>query len=188
MSTDVIKKAVENQVKNLEDKTGKSISEWISIVNNSDLEKHGELVSMLKEKYGIGHGYANMVVHKAKESGAASSPGEDLVTEQYKGKEGLKELYDQLIKEIKHFGPDIELSPKKAYVSVRRKKQFAIVQPSTKTRLDVGLMLKDTPATKKLEAAGSWNAMCTHSIKIESAADITPQLIKWIRQSYDQAG
>ena len=188
MSTDAIKKAVENQVKNLEEKTGKSIGDWITIVNSSGLEKHGELVSMLKEKYGIGHGYANMVVHKAKETNAAASPDDELVAEQYKGKEALKELYDILIKEIHQFGSDVELAPKKAYVSVRRKKQFAILQPSTKTRLDVGLMLKDTPASGKLEAAGSWNAMCTHRIKLESSADITPQLIKWIRQSYDLAG
>ena len=188
MSIDAIKKAVENQVKNLEEKTGKSIGDWITIVNSSGLEKHGELVSMLKEKYGIGHGYANMVVHKAKESNAASSPDDELVAEQYKGKELLKELYDQLIKEIKQFGPDVELAPKKAYVSVRRKKQFSILQPSTKTRLDVGLMLKDTPTSGKLEAAGSWNAMCTHRIKLESKGDVTPQLIKWIKQSYDLAG
>jgi predicted transport protein len=188
MSMDSIKKAVESQVKNLEEKTGKTIYEWKSIVNNSGLEKHGELVSMLKEKYGIGHGYANMVVHKAKETGAGSSADDELVTEQYKGKEALKDLYDLLIKEIQQFGNDVELSPKKAYVSVRRKKQFAILQPSTKTRLDVGLMLKDTAATGKLEAAGSWNAMCTHRIKLESRSDIIPQLIKWIRQSYDIAG
>jgi predicted transport protein len=188
MSTESIKKAVDNQVKNLEEKTGKSINEWKSIVINSGLEKHGELVAMLKDKYGIGHGYANMVVHQAKETGAASSADDELVTEQYKGKEALKELYDILIKEIHQFGPDVELAPKKAYVSVRRKKQFAILQPSTKTRLDVGLMLKDTPASGKLEAAGSWNAMCTHRIKLESRSDITPQLIKWIRQSYDLAG
>jgi predicted transport protein len=188
MSTDAIKKAVENQVKNLEEKTGKSIDEWITIVNTSGLEKHGELVSMLKEKYGIGHGYANMVVHKAKETHAAASPDDELVAEQYKGKEALKELYELLIKEIRQFGPDVELAPKKAYVSVRRKKQFAILQPSTKTRLDVGLMLKDTPASGKLEAAGSWNAMCTHRIKLENKTDVTPQLIKWIRQSYELAG
>jgi predicted transport protein len=143
---------------------------------------------MLKEKYGIGHGYANMVVHKAKESNAAASPDDKLVAEQYKGKEALKELYDLLIKEIRQFGPDVELAPKKAYVSIRRKKQFAILQPSTKTRLDVGLMLKDTPASGTLEAAGSWNAMCTHRIKLENKTDVTPQLIKWIRQSYDLAG
>jgi predicted transport protein len=152
------------------------------------VEKHGELVSMLKEKYGIGHGYANMLVHKAKETGAASSADNELVTEQYKGKEALKDLYDLLIKEIQQFGNDVELSPKKAYVSIRRKKQFAILQPSTKTRLDIGLMLKDTAATGKLEAAGSWNAMCTHRIKLESKDDVTPQLIKWVKQSYDLAG
>jgi predicted transport protein len=188
MSMDSIKKAVESQVKNLEEKTGKTIYEWKSIVNNSGLEKHGELVSKLKEKYGIGHGYANMVVHKAKETGAGSSADDELVTEQYKGKEALKDLYDLLIKEIQQFGNDVELSPKKAYVSIRRKKQFAILQPSTKTRLDIGLMLKDTAAKGNLEAAGTWNAMCTHRIKLESKADVTPQLIKWIKQSYDLAG
>ena len=68
MSTDSVKQAEINQVKNLEEKTGKKINEWISIANNSGFEKHGEILNYLKTKHGIGHGYANLVVHYAKQA------------------------------------------------------------------------------------------------------------------------
>jgi predicted transport protein len=188
MSGDAIKQAMENQVKNLEEKTGKKIDEWIKIVQNSKLEKHGELVNMLKEKYGIGHGYANMVVHTAKQSHAGFAEEEDLINEQYKGKESLRPWYDALMKIVKSLGKDVEVSPKKAYVSLRRKKQFAIIQPSTKTRLDVGLNLKDVTPSGKLEAAGSWNGMCSHRVKIEDATQVDAEVAQWLKTAYEQAG
>ena len=147
------------------------------------------MVSFLKEKHGFTHGNANTLVHFAKQShaGGAEDPDE-LVTTQYNGKEQLKKWYDKLMEEIKAFGNDVEVSPKKAYVSVRRKKQFAILQPSTKTRLDVGLNLKGVEPSGKLEAAGSWNAMCTHRVKVEDEKTISKELIEQIRQAYEQAG
>ena len=69
-------------------------------------------------------------------------------------------------------GTDVELSPKKAYVSLRRNKQFALIQPSTATRLDLGLNLKGVEPAGKLEASGSFNAMCSHRIRFTSTADI----------------
>ncbi|HEU4632854.1 MAG TPA: DUF5655 domain-containing protein [Flavisolibacter sp.] len=188
MASDAIKQAMETQVKNLEEKTGKKIGEWIEIVQASKLEKHGELVTMLKEKYGIGHGYANMVVHTAKQSHAGFAEEEDLVNEQYRGKEHVKPWYDALMKAVSAFGEDVEVSPKKAYVSLRRKKQFAIIQPSTKTRLDVGLNLKGVAPSGPLEAAGSWNAMCTHRIKIEDAKQAGTEVVQWLKKAYEQAG
>ena len=187
MPTDPLKQAEENQIKNLEEKTGKSFNEWKEIVNKSSLEKHLELVNMLKEKYKIGHGYANLIVHHAKQSHAGSSDDADLITQQYKGKEEMMPWYEKLMKEIKAFGNDVEIAPKKTYVSLRRKKQFAIIQPSTKTRMDVGLNMKNVALIGKLEAGGSWNAMCTHRVKVESEKDINGDLVKWIRQAYDQA-
>ncbi len=82
----------------------------------------------------------------------------------------------------------MELSPKKGYVSLRRKKQFAIIQPSSKTRLALGLNIKGLDASGNVEAAGSWNAMCTHRIKIMDEKIITRDLIQLIKQAYEQAG
>lgn len=114
MNTDTLKQATLNQVKNLEDKTGKKMQEWIDIANKSGFDKHGEILNFLKAKHDLGHGYANLVVHYAKQSHAgAVENSEDLVTEQYKGKENLKPWYDKLMKEINKFGKDVEISPKK---------------------------------------------------------------------------
>lgn len=189
MSTAALQQAVANQLKNIEAGTGKSIAEWTAIIQQSGLEKHGELVNMLKSNFGLGHGNANMLVHTAKQSHADAAANEtDWLAEQYKGKENLRPLYSQLEQQINSFGSDIEFSPKKGYMSVRRKKQFAIIQPSTKTRMDVGLNLKGTAASGRLENAGSWNGMCTHRIKLDESSIIDDALIGWIRQAYDQAG
>jgi predicted transport protein len=178
----------DTMIKNLEEKTGKKFESWLTLVKKSKLEKHGEIVKLLKEEHGFTHGYANLVAHKAKETDAGSSANtDDLVTLQYKGKEELKPLYSKLIKAIKAFGKDVELAPKKAYVSIRAKKQFALIQPSTKTRLDVGINLKGIQPSGKLEASGSFNAMCSHRVRIEKENDIDKALISWLREAYEQA-
>ena len=189
MSTEALQQAEQNMIKNLEEKTGKSLAEWIEVVKSSGLEKHGELVALLKKDHSLGHGYANMIVHHAKQSSASALSSEvDWVEEQYKGKESIRPWYDKLMAQVQAFGPDVEVSPKKAYVSLRRKKQFALVQPSTKTRIDIGLNLKNVAPEGALEKAGSWNTMCTHRIKIEDENAINPQVVAWIKQAYEAAG
>src|SRR5690606_10376264 len=143
MPDSTVDKAMQTQVSNIEKNTGKKLAEWIAIVNKSGLSKHGEMINFLKEKHGFTHGNANMVIHYAKLDNAGGPEDPDaMIVSQYNGKDQLKTWYDQLIKEITAFGKDVVVSPKKAYVSLRRKKQFSLIQPSTKTRMDVGLNLK----------------------------------------------
>ena len=189
MSSESIDKATQTQIANIEKNTGKKLAEWIAIVNKSGFTKHGELVNFLKEKHGFTHGNANTIVHFAKQSHAgAAENSDDLITEQYKGKENLKPWYDKIMAEINKFGKDIEVAPKKSYVSLRRKKQFAILQPSTKDRLDVGLNIKGVEPSGNVEAGAKWNAMCTHRIRVEEEKTISKDLFNWIKQAYEQAG
>ena len=184
-----IDKATQTQIANIEKATGKTLAEWTSIVNKSGLAKHGELVNFLKEKHGFTHGNANTIVHFAKQShaGAVENSG-DLITEQYKGKENLKSWYDKIMAGISEFGNDVEIAPKKAYVSLRRKKQFAILQPFTKDRLDVGLNIKGVAPSGNVEEGSKWNAMCTHRVRVEEEKTINNELLNWIKKAYDQAG
>lgn len=96
-------------------------------------------------------------------------------------------MYDKLAKMIEGFGKDVEFSPKKAYVSLRRSKQFGLIQPSTATRLDLGLNLKGVSPAGRLEASGSWNAMCTHRVKLTSVAEIDAEVKAWLKLAYDAA-
>ena len=189
MNTESLDKATQTQLANIEKNTGKKLSDWIAIVNKSGLAKHGELVNFLKEKHGFTHGNANVVVHFAKQSHAgAAENSDDLITDQYKGKENLRPWYDKIMTEINKFGNDVEIAPKKAYVSLRRKKQFALIQPSTKERLDIGLNIKGVAVSGMVEDGKKWNAMCTHRIRVEDEKTISKELISWIKQAYEQAG
>ena len=186
-----INKALETQVKNIEESTGKKLAEWKKIVNDLGDLKHGEKVKILKEKHGLGHGNANTLVHLAKDDTGLSRSGaaaDDLVSAQYSaGKEDLRPIYDKLVTEVQKFGNDVELSPKKTYVSLRRSKQFGLIQPSTKTRVDVGINLKGVDPQGKLEKSGSWNQMVSHRVKLESAGDVNKELIGWLKMAYEQA-
>lgn len=178
----------ESMIANLPKTTGKSLADWLKIVTKSKLAKHGEIVKMLKADHGIGHGFANLIAHKALSSDAGSHDGEDLVATQYAGaKAALKPIYDKLATMIEGFGKDIEFSPKKAYVSLRRSKQFGLIQPSTATRLDLGLNLKGVEPKGRLEASGSFNAMCSHRVRLEKAADVDAEVKAWLKKAYDAA-
>lgn len=177
----------EKMVQSIEEKTGKPISHWIEVVKKSGIEKHKAIINHLKEEHGFTYGFANLVAHKAKKSDAKSvSETTDLVEIQYIGKESLKPIYDKLMKEIEKFG-NVEIAPKKTYVSLRGKKQFALIQPSTKTRVDVGINSKELDFTERLEKSGSFNSMCSHRVRLTDESEINEELINWIKQAYEEA-
>lgn len=182
-------KATQTMIENLHKNTGKTLEQWIEIVKKENFAKHGEAMNFLKEKQGLTHGFANLIVHKANATDAGSAEKQDdLIENQYTGKEHLKPIYDKLMGEIQRFGNDIEIAPKNAYVSLRRKKQFAILQPATKTRFEIGINLKGTEPSGKLESINTANAMCSHKINISDISEIDTEVIEWIKAAYENAG
>lgn len=180
--------ATKTMIRNLEEKTGRTLAQWVALVRGSGKTKHGEIVKMLKEEHELTHGYANLVAHNALESDASFSEGDSLIEAQYAGaKSALKPAYEKLVAAIGKFGGDVELAPKKGYVSLRRSKQFGLIQPSTATRLDVGINLKGTPPTPRLEASGSFNAMVSHRVRVANASEVDEELIGWLRKAYEGA-
>lgn len=177
-----------SMIANFKEKTGKSLPQWIAIAKKSRVSKHGEIVKMLKADHGMTHGFANLVAHKTLKSDAGSV-GEttDLVAAQYAGnKAALKPIYDALMEAAKNCG-EVEIAPKKAYVSLRRSKQFAIIQPSTKTRVDLGLNIKSGAAKGRLEKSGSFNAMVSLRVRLESTADVDKDVRAWIKKAWSEA-
>jgi predicted transport protein len=173
---------------NLKEKTGKSLPEWADVVAKSELGGHQKVLRYLKVKHGVTHGYANLIALETLRPADAPRGGEALIDAQYPGaKAALRPIYDALIAHIKTFGDDIEISPKKAYVSLRRNKQFAIIQPTTATRIDVGINLKGSAPTDRLELSGSFNAMVSHRVRIGSVKDIDKELEAWLRKAYEGA-
>lgn len=175
-------------VASLSETTGKSIEQWLVLTRARGAAKHGELVSWLKSEHGITHGYANLISHVTlkSDSGSMMAEGSDLVAEMFAGdRAAVRPIFDALMAHITAFGTDIEQAPKKGYLSLRRKTQFATLHPSTKTRFDVGMKLKGVAPSGRLEAAGSWNAMVSHRVRLASADEVDAEVVAWLRQAYD---
>jgi hypothetical protein len=179
--------AMAMMVRNLEEKTGKTLTEWVAVAKTSAATKHGEIVKHLKAN-GLTHGYANLVAHSALESSSFHAADGDLIDRQYAGpKAALRPLYETIVERIRTVGNDLEIAPKKGYVSLRRKKQFAVLQPSTAARLDVGITLKGVAPAGRLEPADSFNQMVTHRVRVTSGKDVDDELIGWLREAYEKA-
>lgn len=182
-----IDKAMQTMIENLQKNTGKTLEQWINIVKKENFSKHGEIMKFLKEKHSLTHGFANLIALKTKGTDSGSVDiQDDLIVKQYIGKENLKTIYDKLIVQVKSFGKDIEIAPKNTYVSLRRKKQFAILNPATKTRFEVGINLKGQEVTGKLIAEKP-NSMCSHKIAITDLKDIDKEVLNWIKLAYENA-
>jgi predicted transport protein len=174
-------------ISNLQQKTGKSLAEWIEIINQQPFTKTSDKVKYLKSTFGLGHGYAGLIIYHAKVEAAGKSDNpEELLEKQYQGKEQLKPIYDKLLSEVIKFGADVEIAPKNSYVSLRRNVQFAMLTPATKVRFEVALKLKNQEPNGILEALPK-NGMCTHRIKLSSVEDISNEVIGWLKAAYDKA-
>jgi predicted transport protein len=174
--------AVDSMAANLEQKTGRSLDEWVALVRAQDLEKHGQMISYLKSEYGMTHGYANLVASRAR---AEPGSAEDLVAAQYSGsKASLRPTYEAILGEVSRLGPDVEVAPKKTYVSLRRRKQFALLKPATRSQIEIGLDLPGEPASERLRAT---SGMCSHLVRVGSSDEIDAELRGWLRAAYERA-
>jgi len=185
--------ARDTQLKNIQAKTGKTLAQLRKHIERSGLEKHGEIRAMLMRDFDLGHGDANALVHFARQSdgqSAAAAKGataDQVLDEIYTGpKAGLRPIHEKILAAASQLG-DFEIAPKKGYVSLRRKKQFAMVGPGTKGRLELGLNMKGLPATERLQAQPP-GGMCQYKVFLTDPAEVDSQLLGWLRQAYDGAG
>lgn len=179
-----MEKALQTMIDNMPEKTGKSLDEWKKILKEKAFEKHSEGVKFLKSEHGVTHGFANTIVSLSKEDDNSLV---DLVQAQYKGKESLIPIYEKLIDYVKSLGSDITISPKKGSVSIIRKRQFVLIKPATKSRIDLGFKLKDKPITDRLEDSGPFGTMCTHRVRLSDESEIDKDLKEWISEAYEQS-
>lgn len=172
--------------KNLEERTGKTFAAWINVARKLGTDRHSDIVAYLKCEGPMGHGYANMIAHEARKPGAIAE--EDPVDALFAGsKVSIRPIYEAIIRTVRTFGPDVVFMPKKTFVALRRARQFALVQPSTATRIDIGINLKGVAVTERLEAAGTWNGMVSHRVRIDRVEEFDLEVKAWLKRAYDQA-
>ena len=169
----------------LEEKTGRSLDEWLVTTRGLGLEKHGEIVAALKRDHGLSHGYANMLALLVR--GYGTSTEDELIIGLFAGpKAGLRPIYDRLVEVVAALGGDVETVPKKTMVSFRRSKQFACFTPRSATSAEVGIALKEAaPDDARIKATPG--GMTSHVVRVSTPVEIDDDVVGWIRLAYDRS-
>ena len=188
--------ALITQLKNIQARCGQSIAQLHLALEGCGLAKHGEKRSWLMERYGLGYGDANTVVAlqgkplPALDGAAPARPavadGDPLDAIYAGNKAGLRDLHETLMARIHALG-EFEIAPKKSYLSLRRKKQFATVGPATARQIEIGLNCRSLPEDPRLKVLPP-GGMCQASTRIADASEIDEALLGWIRLAYASAG
>jgi hypothetical protein len=114
---------------------------------------------------------------------------DDAIAAHSTGKKAMwRAPYDALMVNITEFGSDVQAGPAKSYISLLRgEKKFGVVLVSVE-RLDIGIKLKGAAPIERLEAAGSWNAMITHRVRITDPKQIDNETFDNVQGYYLDKG
>lgn len=179
--------AIATQLRNIEESTGRTVAQWADVIAATGLDKHGQIVTYLKSEHGLTHGNANTLAHQVRQLTAGGTPSDaELLDAQYSGaKAALRPIYDEVVLLARGLGDDVTVAVKKTGVSLRRRKQFALVEAKSAKRVQLGLNLRDVAPTARFRAM---TGMCTHAADLADPADVDDEIAGWLRAAYDQAG
>jgi hypothetical protein len=174
---------------NIRAKTGKSPEEFKALAAEKGLIQTKDILSWLKTDFGLGHGHAMAIVHLIVHEKEMSAAPEEKIDKLFAGtKAKWRKPFDDVLSAASSFGPEFSSSVGQTYVNLLRNgKKFAIVQPSSAERLDIGIKLKQAEHSSRFEPAGTWNSMVTHRVKITDAAQIDSEVIEWLKLAYEAA-
>ncbi len=181
-----LEKAIQTQLSNIQTKVGKSLDEIFAVLTKTGFEKHGQIRDFAKSEFGIGHGDANAIAIQFLKSSAPVPSTENPLDEIYSGPKAiLRPIHDALMSKINEFG-EFEVHPKKGYVALRRKKQFAMIGPATNSRVEVGINMKGVPGTDRLIEQPP-GGMCQYKVKVSDPTEVNDELFAWIKTAFDAA-
>ncbi len=192
---------LQHWVANLKDSSGRSVQEWIELVQDEGPRNETARRAWFKREHALG---TNTAAWLAERSTGKNTEGEDaavyvrhcpaMVNAMYAGAKGaLRPVHDRLVEVGRRLGADVKVCPCKTIVPLYRKHVFAQIKPATRTRIDLGLALGDPklikgPSAKRLIETGGFakKDRVTHRIAIGSIDAIDDEVLAWMRRAYER--
>jgi len=182
-------------VAGLLERTGRTLEEWIELVQEEGPQTERERRAWLKAKHGLGTNAAWWLAEHAEGKGvedfdpeAYLKAAEGYVTEMFSGRRaGLLPLYEKIVSLARGLGSDVRICPCKTIVPLYRRHVFAEIRPAAANRIDLGFALRDLPPTDRLVSTGGYEHKdrITHRISITSLKTIDAEVKGWLRRAYD---
>lgn len=175
--------------RNLQERTGKTLDQWVAFTKKTAPKTARERRAWLKEQ-GLTTNYADWIAAAAdgKEMSVETYDPEALVEAMFSGaKAGLLPIYEKLLKLGLSLGPDVIASPGKTMVALYRKRVFARLTPSTRTRIDVQLALEEStkPTARLIDIQDKSKNRINRQIGVSSVAEIDDEVKRLLKHAYD---
>ena len=180
-------------IADLHQKTGRTLDEWIDLVQEEGPEP--ERRTWLKAKHGLGINASWWIAQRAEgkgmEDGAPEAylkAAEGYVEAMFEGKRaGIRPIFETILEMARRLGPDVKVCPCKTIVPVYRQHVFAEIKPATTSRIDLGFALDSMKAAGRLVETGGFEKKdrITHRIPIESLSGVDAEVKKWLKYAYD---
>jgi hypothetical protein len=177
--------------RNLPARTGQTLAQWAALVRKSGPRERKERVAWLRREHALGGTTAMLIAHAAE----GRKPMDDysdqagLVNALYSAKkDGLRAVHEAALAAARKLGRDVVPSARKTYVALSRSKQFGVIQPTTKDRVDLGLVLPGVRPEGRLEACTTvGSGRVTHRIRLSTPKDVNAFVKRWLKAAYDRA-
>jgi hypothetical protein len=178
-------------------KTGRTLQEWLRLIKKEGPQDEKACRVWLKEHYGLGTNSAWWLVERAvgNKLGLADDDPEsylkaapEYVNAMFEGgKEGLRPIYEMLLRVALALGNDVKACPCQTIVPLYRRHVFAQLKPTTRSRLDLGLALKDMKTPTRLIDTGGFakKDRITRRIPISSLDEIDDVAKHWLEMAYE---
>ncbi len=183
-------KMMESVARNLKERTGKTLGQWVRVAKRSGLKEAKELRRWLKSEHGLGQTTCFVVCHATLEELGVATPGDDeLLEAQFKGdKAALRPTYDRLVQAVKRLGKDVTVGVRKTQTTFARDHTFAIAKAPTRARILLGLRLPGTKPTRRLQASTTFSDNASHAVELTKPGDVDDALKRWLKAAYAARG
>lgn len=182
-------------VKELPQKTGRSLEEWVALIQSSGPASEKDRREWLKQEHRLGTNYAAWLAGRADGKNTEEDSPEtylktaaEWVEAQYAGPRAeLRPLYERLLKLGLGLGKDVKACPCKTMVPLYRQHVFAQIKPATNRRIDLGFALGNMKTPKRLIDTGGYEKKdrITRRIEIREKADIDDEVTRWMEKAYE---
>ncbi len=179
----------------LQQKTGRTLDEWVDLVHEEGPEPESERRAWLKAKHGLGANASWWIAQRAEGKGmedgdpeAYLKAAEGYVEAMFEGRRaGIRPIFEKILEMARRLGPDVKVCPCKTIIPVYRQHVFAEIKPATASRIDLGFALGRMKTAGRLAETGGFEKKdrITHRIPIESLSAVDAEVKKWLKYAYD---
>jgi hypothetical protein len=167
----------------LEKQTGEGVDRWNRRIAKQGLRHERSLRAWLTGQRVTGYAQSLLVMERFGYPDFVLASADQLIEQQYADRPNLRPIFDAIVGTATRCG-DVIVQARKTYVSlVTPRRTFARVQPTTKSRVDLGLRLEERRPTRRLRPSKIHETMPLQ-VSLTAPEEVDSEVQKLLEQAY----